>query len=376
MKICLVCNEFPPYKCGGIGIFSNELANALISKGYEVIAIGMYPDIEEDITLENGLRIVRLKSWGGKSSVFTNSVRLGYKIKNLIKSGDIDIVELPDFEGLAAFWPKINVPIITRLHGSVTYFAREMKQRESKATTFIEKRSLSNSDYICSVSQYTAEMTKQIFGIDTNIKIIYNGVKIPESSKCKSSYGDIQIVSFSGTLMRKKGVLSLAKAWVLVKEDFPNAKLRLIGKHIIEDGMSVKEKILEIVGDELKDSIEFTGHVPKEKMEELLIESDLAVYPSISESFGLAPIEAMSLGLPVIFSKRSAGEELGHELKSLKLIDPDNIQEIAQTICDLLGNKKIRKDIGLKNREDVMKYFNADKKIDENIKFYEKCING
>lgn len=376
MKICLICNEFPPYKCGGIGIFSNELANALILKGHEVIVVGVYPDIEEDISLENGLRIIRLKSWGGKSSVFTNSIRLGYKIKKLTKSGDIDIVELPDFEGLAAFWPRLNIPIVTRLHGSVTYFAKEMKLRESKATTFIEKRSLNNSDYICSVSQYTANITKEIFDLDSKIKIIHNGVKIPLLGQCKSSYDDTNVVSFSGTLMRKKGVLSLAKAWILVKKDFPNAQLRLIGKDIIEDGSSVKEKILSMVGEELKDSIEFTGHVTKQKMEELLIQSDLAVYPSISESFGLAPIEAMSLGLPVIFSKRSAGEELGHKLNSLKLIDPDNIQEIAQTICDILENKEIRKDIGLKNREDIMKYFNADKKIDENIKYYQECING
>jgi hypothetical protein len=207
MKICLVCNEFPPYKCGGIGIFSNELANSLIDKGHEVIVIGIYRDIEEDTILENGLRVIRLKSWGGRSAVLTDSMRLGYKIKELVKSKKIDIVELPDFEGLAAFWMKMDIPIITRLHGSVTYFAKEMNTRQSKVRAYIEKRSLNNSDYICSVSQYTANKTKDIFKLKKNIKVIYNGVKIPDADRCKKTYEDTHIVSFSGSLIRSSLLL-------------------------------------------------------------------------------------------------------------------------------------------------------------------------
>ena len=376
MKICLVCNEFPPYSCGGIGIFSNELANALISKGHEVIAIGVYSDTEEDVTLDNGLRIIRIKSWGGRSAVLTNSMRLGQKIKKLIKSNQVDIVELPDFEGLAAFWTNMNVPVVTRLHGSVTYFAKEMNTPQSKATTLIEKRSLNNSKYICSVSQYTADKTKDIFGLNKEIHIIYNGVKIPDEQRCKKTYEDTHIVSFSGSLMRKKGVLSLAKAWNIVKKEFPDAQLKLIGKDTMEDGISIKQKIYDIVEQKHHNSLEFTGHIDKSKMEDILVSSDLAIYPSYAEAFSLAPLEAMALGLPVIYSKRTSGLELGDIISSLSLINPDDTKEIAQTICKLLINKNLREQIGKENRLGIIKHFNTDEKIDENIRYYEECING
>lgn len=373
MNICLVCNEYPPYKCGGIGTFTYELATSLTKSGHHVVVVGIYADIEEDRQIE-GVRVVRLKSWGGKTAFFTNSLRLGYQIKSLIKEEGLDIVESVDFEGVSAFWPKMTIPVTIRLHGSVTYFAEEMDTRVSKLTYLIEKRALQKSDYICSVSDYTAQKTKQIFKLDKNITTIYNGVKIPDENRCKKDFTKNYLVSFSGSLMRKKGVLSLAKAWNLVKEKRPEAKLRFIGKDTSENGISIKEKIYSLVNREYHDSLEFTGHVSKESLEAMLVETDLAVYPSISESFGLAPLEAMALKLPVIFSEKSAGLELKAKLPSLILVDPLSETGIATNILKLLNSDSLES-MGVLSRQEVNDNFNVDKLLSANIKFYESCIN-
>ncbi|GIT98134.1 glycosyltransferase family 4 protein [Sulfurovum sp. TSL1] len=373
MNICLVCNEYPPYKCGGIGTFTYELATSLRKSGHRVIVVGIYPDIEEDKEIE-GVRVVRLKSWGGKTAFFTNSTRLGYQIKSLIKEEDLDIVESVDFEGVSAFWPKLTIPVIIRLHGSVTYFAKEMGTRVSKLTFLIEKRALQKSDYICSVSDYTAQKTKKIFNLDKNITTIYNGVKIPDENRCKKEFTKNYLVSFSGSLMRKKGVLSLAKAWNMVKEKRPEAKLRFIGKDTFEDGISIKEKIYSLVDKQYHDLLEFTGHVSKESMEAMLVESDVAIYPSYAEAFSLAPLEAMALKLPTIYSNRTSGEELKKVAHHLEIIDPDNIIDVAEKILSLLDSNDTEY-IGIENRKDIVKYFNIEEKLKENIKYYKSCIN-
>ena len=373
MNICLICNEFPPYKCGGIGTFTYELASSLVKNGHKVTVVGIYSDIEEDVTIEN-IRIIRLKSWGGKSAFFTNSIRLGYKMKDLIKKEKINLVESIDFEGISAFWPKLNVPVIIRLHGSLTYFAVEMNTRISKLTKYIEEKSLKKADYICSVSDYTAEKTKEIFGLDKNITTIYNGVKIPDENRCKNDFSKNFKVAFSGSLMRKKGVLSLANAWNLVKDEIPEAKLLFIGKDTLENGVSIKEKIYNIIEDTYHDSIEFKGHVPKEEMENYLISSDIAIYPSYAEAFSLAPLEAMALKMPTIYSNRTSGLELKNVAKKLEIIDPDDVNNIASTIIKMLKNDN-NLEIGEENREDIIKFFNTENKLSENINYYERCIN-
>jgi len=372
MNICIICNEYPPAKCGGIGIFTQEIAEALSKKGHKVIILGVYRDMEEDVCNDNGVRVIRLKASPGKSAFAKNSVKLWWKVRELIKYENIELVEVPDFEGPAAFWGPLKIPVIARLHGTLTYFASEMNQNISKLTKFVEGRSLKRADYICSVSKYTADKTKKIFSLKKEIKIIYNGVKIPDYYK--TNYESTKIVSFSGSLMRKKGVLSLAKAWNIVKKVVPRAKLRLIGKDTFENGISIKSKIYEIVKNEYRDSLEFTGHVTKSEMEKLLIESDLAIYPSYAEAFSLAPLESLALAVPTIFSKKTSGVELGNYIDTLDLVDPDNIEEISDLIVKLLLDKELREIKGKKGREKVKMFFDIEKKIDENIEFYKECL--
>ena len=371
MKICFISNEYPSGKTGGIGIFTKELAEALVKRGHKVYVVGLFD--ENDEIVENGVHLIKLKRLKGKLSFFKNSKLLEKTINYLIKNEKLDLVEIPDFEGNAAFW-KLNIPIVSRLHGSVTYFAREMNQKESLLTYWIEKKSLQNSNYICSVSKYTAKKTKEIFRFNKDIKIIYNGVKI--SDKYKNNYKNNFIVSFSGSLMRKKGVLSLAKAWNIVKQKIPQAKLRFIGKDTFENGKSIKEKIINIVSHQYRDSLIFTGHISKEELEDLLIQSDIAIYPSYAEAFSLAPIEAASLGLPVIYSVYTSGKELKEKINSIDLIDPNNIEDIANQIIFLLKNESIREEKGKKNRELAIKNFDINKKIDENLEFYKEIANG
>lgn len=375
MKIAFICNEYPPEKCGGIGIFTRELANALVENGYQVTVIGVYPNIQDDIFEElNGVNVLRLATTKGRFGYYGGRLKLFKKVKQLIKRNQIDIIEVPDFEGNCAFWPKLPIPVIVRLHGSLTYFADEMKQTVSRNTRRLELSTLRRADVIVSVSKYTADKTRELFKLDKPIEVIHNAVALPEEYRCKTSYKNTDIVSFSGSLIEKKGVFSLAKAWPKVQKQYPNVQLLMIGKDVVTQGQSAQSKILSLARG-YADSIKFTGHISKQEMEDLLVKSDLAIYPSYSESFGLAPIEAMALGLPVIYTQRSCGPEIASGCEGVKLIDPDNTNEIAATICNLLESESKREIMGRANRKKVEDDFTLSSNTLENINLYESLCN-
>ena len=375
MKVAFICNEYPPEKCGGIGIFTCELATSLVNAGHSVTVIGSYSGLHEEITETiNNVTVYRLPQTPGRFGYYIGRLKLYRKVKQLIKQNQVDIIEVPDFEGGCAFWPKLPIPVVVRLHGSLTYFADEMGKPVSKNTRRLELSTLQRADAIVSVSKYTADRTKELFNLNKEIKVIYNSVSLPEQSRAKHSYKRTGLVAYSGSLIEKKGVFSLAKAWPKVCAQHPDAQLIMIGKDVIIEGQSAQERIRELAG-EYGSSIKFTGHISKREMEDLLVKSDLAIYPSYSEAFALAPMEAMALKIPVIYSSRSSGPELIKDGVNGLLCDPDNIDAMADMIIQLLGNETNRCDIADHGFKRVAEDFNPKESLNINIQFYSSLIN-
>ncbi len=253
--------------------------------------------------------------------------------------GNIDLIEVPDFEGWCAGWLRLPIPVVVRLHGSATYFANEMHDPLPRSTKLLECLGIRRADHVVSVSRYTADRTAADFGLRLPPSVIYNSVVLPDVTRAKSDYKSHDLVCYSGTLVRKKGVFALAKAWPLIKLRRPNAKLMMIGKDGRDEGRACTELIREFVGRHA-DSIEFAGHLPKPTMEGLLISADVAVYPSYSEAFALAPMESMSLRVPTIYTTRASGSELIRHGIDGWLCDPDKTEKFANQIATLLENSQ------------------------------------
>src|SRR5204863_7042035 len=92
-------------------------------------------------------------------------LRLYRAVARWARQGKIDLVEVPDWEGWVAGWPRLPIPVVARLHGSSSYFAAEMQQRTAKLTFAIERASLRRADFWCSTSRYTAERTRRLFAL-------------------------------------------------------------------------------------------------------------------------------------------------------------------------------------------------------------------
>lgn len=377
MNIIYICNEYPPRPSGGIGIFTKKLAEGLTELHNRVYVIGVYHDIPRRIcTVINGVTVISLPAKPGIKGLIQNQWLLFKEIKKISLKHRIDIIESPDFEAPVALLPRLANKRITRLHGSHTYFCNERNIKPSKVINILERLQLKKSDQIISVSQYTADQTKMLFGLVNNIDVIYNSIDVSESNQSiKSNYTLQKKIIYFGTLAEKKGIFPLAKAWKEFIKKNPDWKLEFVGKDAFEKGSSNKEIIRKILMEDFS-SVSFIDHLDHAELISSLKNYDLAILPSFSEAFALAPLEAMATGLPVIVSNMSSGPELINHGVDGWLCDPRNPATIVNTIEEAIISKKNREVIAKNALNKISSKFNYDKFLVENIEAYQSLLKN
>jgi glycosyltransferase involved in cell wall biosynthesis len=125
---------------------------------------------------------------------------------------------------------------------------------------------------------------------------------------------------------------------------------------------------------DLNKNIKFLGHVNNKKKEELLYNSDIFLYPSIWEGFGLSLIEAMVFGIPVITTRVSAIPEIIIDNKTGFLINEGDYKELANKIIYILSNKKNIYNIKKNAIKHVLNKFKLDEKVDELVITYKNTL--
>ena len=107
MRICFVCHEYPPGPHGGIGTLVQILARSLALAGHQVRVVGVYaptypaPGYEED----RGVRVWRLRRPQVRGGWVLSRLELFRRLSDWCRQGEIDLIEIPDWEGWAAGWP-------------------------------------------------------------------------------------------------------------------------------------------------------------------------------------------------------------------------------------------------------------------------------
>lgn len=192
-----------------------------------------------------------------------------------------------------------------------------------------------------------------------NIKNLINKIKVVplaydskkynlEKEVGPNIYG--QYILSIGRLEKKKNTKRIVLAFNLVKKEFPDLKLILVGK----PGAGFDEVQQAIEQSEYKKDIILPGFVAAEDLLTILKNAKVFVFPSLYEGFGIPILEAMAVGVPVIVGKGSALEEVGGG--AVEFVDPLDGREIAEKIVAYLSNTnrcQQKKEICL---EEVKKY--------------------
>ncbi len=239
--------------------------------------------------------------------------------------------------------------------------AYNSKSIVSRILSFIEKLNLRKAKKIIAVSNVVKRNLTEFYKIrEEKIDVIHNGVNLNDfSPENKKKYrNEIRkeleihdkeiLLLFVGNPFSRKGLKYLIKALPLLQE---NVKLLIIGRDKIKPYMKLAQRLN--VADKII-YIPFTKDIHK-----YFAASDIFVFPTLYEPFGLVILEAMASGLAVITSSPSycgAAELIDNKKEGLLLEDPKNPKEIAEKINLFLRNRKLRKHILDKTRLKVKIY--------------------
>ncbi|MCL4392903.1 glycosyltransferase family 4 protein [Patescibacteria group bacterium] len=243
-----------------------------------------------------------------------------------------------------------------------------MKKQIINTTKLFIKKSLNNADQIIAVSKYTKEEIHKTFNIDLKkITTIYEAYdkNIFYPTNYKGEKDGITLISI-GSINRRKNITQIVKILPILEEKYGNANLIIVG----EKGDDFDNLMYTIKDFKLENKVSITGYVSDTKLKGLIDKSDVLVYPSLEEGFGLPILEGFASNIPVVTSDNSAMKEIGG--RAAVLIDPKDIFDIANGVIAAIENHSKLTKLGI---IEASKY-SWEKTANETLSLFEKTINS
>jgi glycogen(starch) synthase len=234
----------------------------------------------------------------------------------------------------------------------------------------MEKYGMEAADQVIAVSHYTKEHIIRRYGLKPGkVTVVHNAVSRSESAvrvRTKKKNGQ-KMVLFLGRITFQKGPDYFVEAASLVLKSMTGVQFVMAGA-----GDMMPQMIEKVAGMQIGSHFHFTGFLQGPEVERIFALSDLYVMPSVSEPFGISPLEAMLYDVPVIISKQSGvAEILHHALK----VDFWNVRELADKMIALLRHPSLVDEMSAGAREELknIKWERAAEKI---MAVYQQVLNN
>ncbi len=214
----------------------------------------------------------------------------------------------------------------------------------------IEKEGMDNADKIITVSNLTRDIVINRYNIDPDkVVTVYNAVdqiSDKENISVERSFDD-KVVTFLGRITMQKGPEYFIEASKRVLKEMDNVRFVMAGSGDMMEKMMRRAARLRIT-----DRFHFTGFLRGNDVFSMLSLSDVYIMPSVSEPFGISPLEAMQSNVPVIISKQSGvAEILTHAVK----VDFWDIDAMADAIYGILNYPALSRMFIENGREEVIR---------------------
>lgn len=378
MRILYVCNEYPPVHHGGIGSYTKLNAEFLIKECHQVFVIGYGNGENTYYENINGVQIKRLKRLNvpfvGKLFnliwLLVDRLFFFFQVSKYVKRINPDIIETYDWSAPLIFKLKKHITII-RLHGSNTVNNVYMHKPPSVILSHLEKIAIKKANYVLSVSNHIAELTKKTFKLNFESKTIYNGV----DTSLFNDFGkvrDINKILFVGRMHPYKGMEDLFSALNYLFKVNKNVYLEVICT-VVEE---YKNKLMSLVNSEFHSRVIFVGRINNNNLPDYYNSANVSILPSRAEAFPIIPLESMACGTPVIMADRFSAREIVEDNVNGFLVNTLDKREFSESIVKILRNQKRIECMRIEARRKIVTNFNIKETIVQNMSFYNSIISA
>ena len=276
------------------------------------------------------------------------------------EAGNFDVIHAHDWLTYYAGIAAKNVsgkPLVVHIHA--TDFDRSGAINPDSPVYQIEKAGMSAADKVIAVSNLTRNICIEKYGIDADkIVTVHNAVRFASNVPEQVERGVKQkIVTFLGRITFQKGPDYFVEAAAKVLKRLPDVHFVMAG-----NGDMFNHVIRRVAKLGIADRFHFTGFLKGDDVQKMFAMSDVYVMPSVSEPFGISPLEAMREGVPIIISKQSGvAEVLDYAVK----VDYWDVDAMADAIYALVQYPAMADMFGHKGYDEVtrLKWNNAAAKI-------------
>lgn len=392
MNILFYCNEYPPYKTGGIGTVTKIVAEALAKRGHNIYVVGYYPTntTQPEYSEINGVHIYRLQCAFRrnklllilyflllglrKNKVIEREVKYTeQKIEELIALHDIQILEFTDYYPQNVYklskhvFKKFNIPTILRIHGCIS-FLQSYRGESNDISKINDSRHFKRCNHINAVSEFSLQYILNNFDTSHFItqKVIPNPI---ENNFIKTNQPtNSNTILYIGKLTKAKGCYSILKAFNLCAEKYPQLILHVAGYGNIEQAKSyIKPQFL--------DRVHFLGFCNREQIQKEIDNCAFACIPTYFENFSMVALEIMGRQRALIFTERTSGKEIIKDGENGFLVNPDNIEDIAKKIELLYNNKPLRDNLATSAYHTISEHYSSTIIVKKLEQYYQSILN-
>ncbi len=339
MKIAIVC--YPTF--GGSGVVATELGTELAKRGHEIHFITYKQPVRLEL-LANHIHFHEVNI--PEYPLFKYQpyeLALSSKLVDVVKLHSIEVLHvhyaIP--HAYAGYMAKkmleeegIKIPMVTTLHGTdITLVGNHPFYKP--AVTF----SINKSDVVTSVSQSLKDDTLRLFDTKVPIEVVPNFIDLDKHNNTKSN--DCQrhvmaeeheyILTHVSNFRKVKRIDDVVKVFYEVQKSIP-AKLIMVGEGPEKE---IAEELCQKLN--IENKVIFLGN--SDEVIEILCFTDIFLLPSEKESFGLAALEAMACGVPVISTNTGGLPEVNEHGISGFLSDVGDVQEMTKNTLKILKDK-------------------------------------
>ncbi|CAO3361137.1 glycosyltransferase [Azospirillum palustre] len=349
MRLSLLTPEYPPgEKLGGIATHTHTMARALARLGHTVQVVTPWKTggLPAGTTIEDGVTVQRVDPGPHRHAVL-DRFRTNRRLADAVRAFGPDVVHAAEFDADAWWLTRFStIPVVTRLAtptGLVMDTNAQPWVPHTHLLNALERDQTKRSAAIYASTRAIARRVADYWRIAPElIQVIPNSIDVAAVAANRTAEPPTPLpkrfIAFFGRLEGRKGIATLGRAIPGVLATNPDLHLMMIGGEDSASAAVIDQFRRDVAP--VADRVHFTGALPRNDALAVVARAEMAVVPSLWESFGFVVVEAMALGVPVVASDCGGFPEIIEHGRTGWLVPPGEAEPLRDMLIARLADRE------------------------------------